>query len=177
MDRSDSRSGQRQKLRLDDRDEGTEFPAGSGLRLRRNVLRRPDLEARQLKEAPTTFSERPCMFPAGPFTFIRHSAGGVLNRKSAIADFNPIQDSSVIRRRFSFAAWLLACFILGGAPNAFAIPSPVEAHAPLSVDAMSGLTKLAQTQPAQAPATAPSPAQSAVDEPIGNVATLTGIAT
>jgi hypothetical protein len=117
------------------------------------------------------------MFPAGPFTFIRHSAGGVLNRKSAIADFNPIQDSSVIRRRFSFAAWLLACFILGGAPNAFAIPSPVEAHAPLSVDAMSGLTKLAQTQPAQAPATAPSPAQSAVDEPIGNVATLTGIAT
>ena len=46
------------------------------------------------------------------------------------------------------------------------------------VDATSGLTKLAQTQPAQAPApaTPPSPAPAAA-EPIGNVATLTGIAT
>ena len=52
------------------------------------------------------------------------------------------------------------------------------APARLVVDAMSGLTKLAQTQPAQAPApaAAPSPAPAAA-EPIGNVATLTGIAT
>jgi hypothetical protein len=49
MDRSDSRSGLGQDLRLDDRDEGTEYLAGPGLRLRRHVLRRPDLEANQLE--------------------------------------------------------------------------------------------------------------------------------
>jgi hypothetical protein len=52
-------------------------------------------------------------------------------------------------------------------------------HARLTVEAASGLTKLAQAQPAQAPApaTAPSPAQAAAVEPVGNVATLTGTAT
>src|SRR5260370_902012 len=48
---------------------------------------------------------------------------------------------------------------------------------PLSVGAMLDATRLAQTQPAPAPTTAPSPAQAAADEPIGNVATLTGSAT
>jgi hypothetical protein len=44
--------------------------------------------------------------------------------------------------------------------------------------ATSTLTRLAQAQPAQAPAPAPSPAPAAAaDEPIGNVATLTGSAT
>lgn len=60
------------------------------------------------------------------------------------------------------------------------MPSAVEiAATPVTLDPMSGLTRLAQTQPAQAPApaTAPSPAQPAADEPIGNVATLTGSAT
>lgn len=42
------------------------------------------------------------------------------------------------------------------------------------MDARSGPTRFAQTQPAQAPAAAPAPA---ADEPIGNVATLTGSAT
>jgi hypothetical protein len=46
MDRPNSRSGQRQYLRLDDRDEGPEYHAGAGLRLRRIVLRRPNLETR-----------------------------------------------------------------------------------------------------------------------------------
>jgi hypothetical protein len=57
------------------------------------------------------------------------------------------------------------------------MPSPLEiGHAAIAVDARSGATRLAQTQPAQAPAAAPSPA-AAADEPIGNVATLTGSAT
>jgi len=57
------------------------------------------------------------------------------------------------------------------------MPSPLDA-APsrLAVDARSGPTRLAQAQPAQRPAAAPSPAPAA-DEPIGNVATLTGSAT
>ena len=49
--------------RLDHRDEGHQRAAGSGLRLRRHVLRRPDLEARQLKsirpsKSPRGFSAR-----------------------------------------------------------------------------------------------------------------------
>ena len=43
---ADSRSRQRPQLQLDDRDEGHQHAQGSGLRLRRHVLRRPDLEAR-----------------------------------------------------------------------------------------------------------------------------------
>jgi hypothetical protein len=74
---------------------------------------------------------------------------------------------------------LLGCFTLAGTVNVFAMPSPMEVgHLPAAVNTISGLTKLAQTQPAQAPAaTAPSPAQAAADEPVGNVATLTGSAT
>jgi hypothetical protein len=70
----------------------------------------------------------------------------------------------VTRYRFCFAVWLVGCLMLSGAANA---------------DAMSGRTQLAQAQPAQAPspAAAPSPAQPVADEPIGNVATLTGSAT
>ena len=70
--------------------------------------------------------------------------------------------------------------MLAGAVDAFAMPSARQAtRAQASVDAISGAVKLAQIQPAQAPApaTAPSPAQPAADEPIGNVATLTGSAT
>ena len=53
MDRTDSRSRQRQDLRLQHDHEGAEHPAGSGLRLRRNVLRRPDLDAGQLARVLT----------------------------------------------------------------------------------------------------------------------------
>jgi hypothetical protein len=86
----------------------------------------------------------------------------------------------VTRRRFSFALSLVGCFTLAGTANVFAMPSPMEVgHLPVSVSTLLGLTKFAQTQPAQAPAaaTAPSPAQAAADEPVGNVATLTGSAT
>ncbi len=48
MGRPDPRPEQRQELRLHDRDEGTKPHARSGLRLRRTVLRRPNLETGQL---------------------------------------------------------------------------------------------------------------------------------
>ena len=70
--------------------------------------------------------------------------------------------------------------MVSGAANAAATASPIEAGpSPVTADAISGRTQLAQAQPAPAPAAAPSPAQPAVaaDEPIGNVATLTGSAT
>jgi hypothetical protein len=70
--------------------------------------------------------------------------------------------------------------MLAGAVDAFAMPSATEVtRTQASTDATSAAVKLAQNQPAQAPApaTAPSPAQPAADEPIGNVATLTGSAT
>src|SRR5713101_2448190 len=72
--------------------------------------------------------------------------------------------SIVTRHLVSFAVRLVACFMLAGTANVFAMPSPFEAaHAPISADAMSGSIRLAQTQPAQAPAAAPSPAQPAAD--------------
>jgi hypothetical protein len=66
--------------------------------------------------------------------------------------------------------------MLGGPAHVVAMPSAFESRsAPAAETMRSDLTKLAQTQPPQAPAAAPSPA--APDEPIGNVATLTGGAT
>jgi FecR protein len=122
-----------------------------------------------------------------PSAFIWHSAGTVLNRKPVIANSILARDSRVTRRRFSFALLLPGCLMLAGTTDVLAMPAPMEVRqTPLSVSAMSGLTRLAQTQPAQAPATPPSPAQpgsspspapAAADEPIGNVATLTGTAT
>ena len=87
------------------------------------------------------------------------------------------------RRRLSFALSLAGYFMLAGIANVVAIPSPIDAENPFPLGAMSSLTKLAQTQPAQLPAPAATPAppaaapQAAAGEPIGNVATLTGIAT
>ena len=80
------------------------------------------------------------------------------------------------RHRFSLAVWLLGCFMLAGATNVFAAPSPIGAEtADITV---SGLTRLAQVQPVQAPAAPAAAAPAAAsDEPIGNVATLTGSAT
>jgi hypothetical protein len=105
--------------------------------------------------------------------------------------------ASVARRRLSFSIWLLGCFLgclmLVSPANAYAVASATEdAFAPSTVDAILGATKLAQTQPAPLPAPAPTPppaparpaaaspalpAQAPSDEPIGNVATLTGTAT
>jgi hypothetical protein len=62
----------------------------------------------------------------------------------------------VTRRRISFAAWLLCCLVTAGSAFAQVQPSPT---------------------PQRAPASAPAAAQTAVDDPIGNVATLTGTAT
>jgi hypothetical protein len=94
----------------------------------------------------------------------------------------------VTRHRFSVAVWLAYCLVPAGAANVFAMPSPIEVRpAPVTAGAISASIKLAQAQPAPAPAATPSPAppapdattdpQPAGDEPIGNVATLTGSAT
>jgi hypothetical protein len=74
----------------------------------------------------------------------------------------------------------MGCFMLIGTANVLALPSPMEVgQPPARLAAISGLMQMAQTQPAQPPAAAaaPSPTQPAADEPIGNVATLTGSAT
>ena len=87
------------------------------------------------------------------------------------------------RHRFSFAVWLVGCFLLAGMANVLAMPSLTEVEpSPVTRDTTSGPMQLAQAQPAAqapAPAAAPSPAQPTAtdDEPIGNVATLTGSAT
>jgi hypothetical protein len=71
---------------------------------------------------------------------------------------------------------------LATAGSAFAMPSPLVAERPAtSLELATGSTRLAQAQPAPAPAQtpaqpAPPAAQPASDEPIGNVATLTGSA-
>src|ERR1700738_4740252 len=86
--------------------------------------------------------------------------------------------SIVTRHRF-FALWLIGGFMLTGAANAVAMAAPPQADVPPPRETISDATNLAQPQPAQAPAPAPAaaPAQAATDEPIGNVATLTGSAT
>jgi hypothetical protein len=123
---------------------------------------------------------------------MQHSAGWALNRISASPNSLPAQDSLVTRHRFSFAAWLLAGFTLAGTANVFAMPSPIEAKdAPGTLRATSGATRFSQAQPSPTPAPqtpaaqtpaapaadATTDAQAPGDEPIGNVATLTGIAT
>jgi hypothetical protein len=92
--------------------------------------------------------------------------------------------SIVTRQEFSFVA-LLMCWLVAGTHPANAMPSPFEIEHPAATSdtTSSGLTRLAQTQPAQAqtPSAAPaatlSPAPASAAEPIGNVATLTGSAT
>jgi FecR protein len=94
--------------------------------------------------------------------------------------------SIVTRQRFSFGALLMCWLVVPGTHSANAMPSPFETDYPAATsDAVPGLTRLAQTKPAQAqtpssapaPTAAPSPAAPGADEPIGNVATLTGSAT
>jgi len=94
----------------------------------------------------------------------------------------------VTSHRLPLALSLLACVMLGGEARVSAMPSPIEDER-TSIDlqanmaAISGLTRLAQTPPAASPAP-PTPAApdatapaAAADEPIGNVVTLTGVAT
>jgi hypothetical protein len=113
-----------------------------------------------------------------PFAFTRRSAGWLLYPNAVIFLVVPALDFIVTRHRLSLALWFLGCLMLSGLDNVAAMPSPIEAGPlPVAVAATSGRTRLAQAQPAPAPAAAPSPAQSATDEPIGNVATLAGSAT
>jgi hypothetical protein len=110
--------------------------------------------------------------------FIRRSAGGVLNRKLSSPPSFPGSGRIVTRHGFAFALSLLGCLIIACAPRASAMRSPMEVRpVTVSVDEMSDATRLAQNQPPPAPTAAPSPTQPAADEPIGNVATLTGSAT
>ncbi|MDE2332411.1 MAG: FecR domain-containing protein [Bradyrhizobium sp.] len=80
-----------------------------------------------------------------------------------------------MRHRLSLVTWL-AFLLLGGATGADAKTVPIAAGpVPVVGTVTSGLIRLAQAAPA--PAAAPAEAQPADDEPIGNVATLTGTAT
>ncbi len=82
------------------------------------------------------------------------------------------------RHALPSAFWLLGLLMLAGAPGVHAAPARAEAgHARISMDATIDPPRLAQTQPAQAPTPATAPAPAITDEPIGNVATLTGTAT
>jgi hypothetical protein len=84
----------------------------------------------------------------------------------------------VTGQKFSCVAFLTCWLVMAGTPYDLAMPSPLEADHAARVSDASGLTRLAQTQPAQEPTPAPSPAPTAAaDEPIGNVATLSGSAT
>ncbi|MDE2603259.1 MAG: FecR domain-containing protein, partial [Bradyrhizobium sp.] len=80
-----------------------------------------------------------------------------------------------MRHRLSLVTWL-AFLLLGGATGADAKTVPIAAGpVPVVGTVTSGLIRLAQAAPA--PAAAPAEAQPADDEPIGNVATLSGTAT
>ncbi len=81
-----------------------------------------------------------------------------------------------MRHRFSVVTWL-ALLWLGGAAGAFAMPSLMQTdQMPAAQTAASAGMKLAQAQPTASPSQPAAPAQTTADEPIGNVATLTGSA-
>jgi hypothetical protein len=105
-----------------------------------------------------------------PSAFIRYSAGEVLNRGTAFAfPWHP-GVGIVMKHRLALVIWL-TLLLPGGTASA-----DETAQMQASRNATSGLTRTAQAQLAPAPAAAPD-AQPANDEPIGNVATLTGSAT
>ncbi len=86
----------------------------------------------------------------------------------------------VTSKRLSHAIWLIGFLALGSSSAAQAEPVQILAdHAPISSNAKAGRLRLAQAQPApQSPTDAAAPdQQGAPEEPIGNVATLTGVAT
>ena len=105
----------------------------------------------------------------------------------------------VARSRFSLSLCFLGCLMLASPANAYAAAVAMEdAVVPPAVEENAGTTRLAQAQPAPLPTPLPlptpparpaaspspsptlspaSPASAASDEPIGNVATLTGTAT
>jgi hypothetical protein len=77
-------------------------------------------------------------------------------------------------------AWLALSLMPDAVANVSALASPCEfTPEPVASDATSGATRVAQVQPQppQSPASPAAAAQPGSDEPIGNVATLTGSAT
>lgn len=82
-------------------------------------------------------------------------------------------------KRLLLAIWLLGFLALGSLSAARAMPAPGGADRPaFTVDDVHGRLQLAQTPATPAPDTAAqTDQQSTPEEPIGNVATLTGVAT
>ena len=82
MERPDPRSEYRQHLRFHDRDERLRHLARAGLRLWRRVLRRPDLDARELSGCPLRCArlERPRP-KAGPFGWPSDDHHGAIRRR------------------------------------------------------------------------------------------------
>src|SRR5262249_47550727 len=94
--------------------------------------------------------------------------------------------SFVTTFRLRFALVLLGCLVLAGAQQTIALPSPdVVDRVQLGTGTSADRLRLAQAQPAPSPTPTPAaqvpdaapPAPAATEEPIGNVATLTGTAT
>jgi hypothetical protein len=87
----------------------------------------------------------------------------------------------IVTSRRLWPALVLGSFVLATPAKVFAVPAPMESEiAPMTADWDPGVIRLVQVQ--QAPAAQPAPdvnppAPAAADEPIGNVVTLTGIAT
>ncbi|WP_414642336.1 FecR domain-containing protein [Bradyrhizobium sp.] len=87
--------------------------------------------------------------------------------------------------RLSHAIWLLGFLVVGAVAPARAMPAPADAARMLTVDEASPGVELAQAQPTPSPSPSPQPGdasapadpQAASNEPIGNVASLTGVAT
>ena len=85
----------------------------------------------------------------------------------------------MIQPRLPFAIGLSICLMLGGSASGVAAPQPAGAGAART---RAGLVEIAQAQPTTVPqapvnSAATTPASTTADEPIGNVATLTGSAT
>ena len=84
MVRPHPRSQHRLDLRFHDRAEGHRPPARAGLRLRRHVLRRPDLDARELSSL-RLFVPRQGARDPGPFAFARDVSCGVRHLTEPLA--------------------------------------------------------------------------------------------
>jgi hypothetical protein len=87
----------------------------------------------------------------------------------------------VIPRRLSLAIGLFTCLMLGGSANGLAAPQGVD-KAAAAAPMQENFVEVAQAQPAPSPqapgnSTPATSSATAADEPIGNVATLTGSAT
>jgi len=87
----------------------------------------------------------------------------------------------VTSNRLSPAIWLVGFLALGAVSTARAMPARLDAGRVLTVDEASPGVELAQAQPTPSPSSTPQASDTstpaAANEPIGNVASLTGVAT